>query len=212
MPSLVPRRALSDTASSTATCLGFELLVFLASGQNHTVLREGFDALDLPLALNLLPAAQESQMLGDLPPGVLTTLTTQNSTFNDHQKGSLPGDFLGCPLLTSRLRPLSTNVDRDGAPFVSTVEGVNGLPLFGTQWHPEKPQYEWDPKEQIPHDAAAVFANGHFAQFFGDQCRQNSASFPSAAAADAHLIYNYQPVYTAAVVPGFEFEQCYLFD
>jgi imidazoleglycerol phosphate synthase glutamine amidotransferase subunit HisH len=35
------------------------------------------------------------------------------------------------------------DVDLDGAPYVAAVEGAGGLPLYGTQFHPEKPMAEW---------------------------------------------------------------------
>jgi len=37
---------------------------------------------------------------------------------------------------------LSTNSDRQGVDFVSSIEAKD-FPIYGTQWHPEKNAYEW---------------------------------------------------------------------
>lgn len=182
--------------------------MFLASGQNKTVLQRTYNALDLPLALNLTPGATQSRMLSGASASVLTTLQTTNSTFNDHTRGSDPTVFASNSNLTSTFRVLSTNKGRDGHPFVSTIEGVE-LPLYGSQWHPEKVQFEWNPKEAIPHDEAAVLANGYFSAFFGAEARKNAASFPSPSAAEEALIYQFNPVYTGNSTM---FTQCYFFD
>ena len=46
------------------------------------------------------------------------------------------------PLYT--LPMLSTNVDRQNKAFVSFIEARN-YPIYGTQFHPERPQFEWTP-------------------------------------------------------------------
>jgi gamma-glutamyl hydrolase len=50
---------------------------------------------------------------------------------------------------------LSTNLDRGGKPFASTIEGKK-YPVWGSQWHPEKNIFEWTSREAIPHSRAAV--------------------------------------------------------
>ena len=51
--------------------------------------------------------------------------------------------WLACaanPYLPKLFDVLSTNKDRNNLVFISTVEAKGGLPIFATQWHPEKPQ------------------------------------------------------------------------
>lgn len=57
---------------------------------------------------------------------------------NNHHKGAPPTQFLQDPRLASTFTILSNNVDRGGRPFVSTIEGRGGLPVWAVQWHPEK--------------------------------------------------------------------------
>ena len=41
---------------------------------------------------------------------------------------------------------LSTNEDDDGLEFVSLIEAKRGLPIWGSQFHPEKNAFEWTTK------------------------------------------------------------------
>lgn len=121
---------------------------------------------------------------------------------NNHQQGVAPEDFAAAPSLAGRFKVLSTNVDRGGRPFVSSLEG-DSLPIYATQYHPEKPQvgrgarptrwfrtcdsssfrprpvpglpqFEWDPTEVIPHFYDAVHANLWPGLVFVNQTRLNS--------------------------------------
>lgn len=42
-------------------------------------------------------------------------------------------------------------------------------PIYGTQWHPEKLQFEWEPKEAISHSPDAVLVGQYMANFFVKQ-------------------------------------------
>lgn len=187
------------------TCMGHELISVLAA-QNASTLTGGFDSENLTLPLQLESAAFSSRMMGKLPPNVLSILAKQPVTMNNHMSGVTPQDFAASAPLASRFTVLSTNCDRQGREFVSAMEG-NSLPIYSTQFHPEKPQFEWNPAEVINHDADSILANHYFALFFVNQARLNRRSFPTVAAESAALIYNYSPVYTEATDPSFE--QCY---
>lgn len=63
-------------------------------------------------------------------------LQTLNITYNHHVMGVSPAKFQ--ETLSSRLRVVATNVDRAQRRFVSAFEGVEA-PIFGVQFHPEKP-------------------------------------------------------------------------
>ena len=80
---------------------------------------------------------------------------------------------------------LSTNKDRKGSEFVSTMEGqyhmshthtlvhththtksAKKYPIYGVQWHPEKNGFEWTTHETIPHSEHAVMVMQMAANFF----------------------------------------------
>ena len=70
--------------------------------------------------------------------------------FNNHGLGIHPDDFRASPA-NEYFRILSVDEDRKGTPFVSTVEGRH-FPFYGTQWHPEKAPWEWNPLHEISHN------------------------------------------------------------
>ena len=63
--------------------------------------------------------------------------------------------FAAEPGLRDHVDVLSLSSDPEGRVYVSTVEH-RSLPLFATQWHPEKNSFEWGDKLHIPHAAGAV--------------------------------------------------------
>lgn len=113
------------------TCLGHELALVLAAGPNSSVLTGNFDAEDLPLALTAAPAAATSRLWGSAPPEVWQWLTTENITENLHTQGITPEDFEGSSL-AGTVDILTTNVDRNGRPFVSSAE-AREWPLYVVQ-------------------------------------------------------------------------------
>lgn len=184
-----------------ATCQGFQLVHVLAAGTDAVLTSDAFDSEDLPLALDVTPAAPSSRLLGGvsaISPRAYSTLTTQNVTENLHHDGVEPAAYTKFPALADFFTVLSTNKGRKGLEFVSTVEARNGVPIFASQWHPERNQFEWNPALNINHSADAVHAMQTVAQFFVDQTRLNSHAFPSPEAAAAQLLYNYQPVGTTS--------------
>lgn len=163
------------------TCMGFQFLSILAAGGNASVLQAGFDSESLSIPLDFTPLAASSSLFSNAPARVIHTLTTENVTANLHHSGVTPETFSSNPLLAAFFNVLSTNVDRQGRAFVSTIEAAN-FPIRGTQWHPERPQFEWNPELNLDHSADAVFAMQYMAAFLVSESRRNSQSFFSSSA------------------------------
>jgi len=190
-----------------ATCMGFEMLNVLVA-QDPSVLTAGFNSENYTIPLNFTAYGPTSRMTSNNKE-VISILSTQPVTMNNHHSGVAPTAFYGNSKLTSTFNVVSTNVDRDGKEFVSTIEGKT-LPIYSSQWHPEKVQFEWWAKEVINHDPASVKANSHFSFFFVNETRKNTRAFPSIDAMQSALIYNYSPVFTGPTV--LDFQQCYFFE
>ena len=84
---------------------------------------------------------------------------------------------------------------RNGAEYISTIEHMKH-PFFGTQWHPEKPPYEFS-MDAIPHSKDAVHVSQHLADVFVDYARQSDHQPESKEEELAMLIYNYKSYFTA---------------
>ena len=122
------------------TCLGFEWLMISAS-RNLSILDRGFNSWNLSIPLNFSSDIAFSQLFSRAPPNIVKTMSTKPVTMNNHNSGILVSTFLRDPILPKFFSILSTNRDRDGRHFVSTVESYD-MPIFGVQWHPEKNIFE----------------------------------------------------------------------
>ena len=93
-------------------------------------------------------------------------------TFNAHEWAVPLKTYENYDALEDALTILSTSLDKDGKQYVSTVEGKH-MPIFATQWHPEKPAYEFsDPT--IPHTRTSVDAGYMTAQLLVEVAKLNS--------------------------------------
>jgi len=80
-------------------------------------------------------------------------------------------------------------------PFGSTIESYD-YPIFATQWHPERNQFEWDIDELLLHTSESVMATQYLANYFVNEARKSNHQFSSVAEEQNHLIYKYTPTYT----------------
>ena len=214
----IAAHAAGDTYPIWGTCDGFEWLMQIGANDD-SVLTGGFDSENISLPLNLTAAAHASRLFADaagmpiqgsgLRQTVLQAFATLPITLNNHQQGVTPHDFARSALARS-FDVLATNVERKGKAFVSVVEARGGVPVWGTQFHPEKNIFEqsralpsdgWWPFEHIAHSRAAVAASQYMANFFVDQCRASTHRYADAAEEWDALVYNRTT--TTTMAPGF---------
>jgi gamma-glutamyl hydrolase len=187
------------------TCLGHELISVLGADADNSVLTGGFDAENLTLAVDWTDAAATSNLWGPAP-DVRARLAGGRIAMNAHSFGVTPADFAANAALSSRFTVTATQTDRNGKEFTASQEGKGGLPIFSTQWHPEKSMFEWPvpSSEYIAHNFSAVMA-AHFpaAQFVSFATSSRHFDMPEEEY-DA-LIYNFMPIYGLSSM----FEQIY---
>lgn len=224
----VQANARGDRFPVWGTCAGFETLVILAAGgcqANSTdgnippklcnqPISQGFDAKNVSWPLNLSDVARSSRLFGGMAPALLAALETQQLTMNEHGAGVDIATFEATGSLSKEYRALSTNRDRHGRSFVSTMEGVK-LPFYGTQWHPEKTMYEWGarggfPYQSINHTANAIALSRYLADFIAAEARQSKHAFPTYSALLDASIYKYAPTTYNRLHPMFT--RTYFFD
>lgn len=198
------------------TCLGHELVAVVAAGAADAAaspLARGFDADNLTLPVAFTPAAGASRLWGGgAAARAAAAAFAGGLAYNSHTQGLAPAAFAAAPQLARDFVITGVSADRAGREFVATMEG-RALPVFTTQWHPEKPAYEWnDPAlNDIPHTLEAVTANAWPALFFAQQARGNARAFASPAEENAALIYNTAPDFAPARGETEIFEQIYFF-
>ncbi|XP_056318171.1 gamma-glutamyl hydrolase [Danio aesculapii] len=185
------------------TCLGFELLTLLTSGElllSHT------NTSGIALPLDFTEDVKGSRLFKEFPEELMKSLATEPLTENSHQWSITTENFTANEKLKKFYRVLSTNTDGQNK-FVSTMEAYN-FPIYATQWHPEKNAFEWT-RPYIPHTPSAIKTTFYMANFFVNEARKNFHSFASTEEEEKALIYNYKPEYTGIQSA---FEQTYFFN
>ena len=154
-----------------ATCMGFQMLHLLVSN-NFSVLQSGFDSEDLSLPLDFTATAKATSLFQGAPDDLLNALATQNITSNLHHSGVPPTAYKDNPVLSKTFNVISTNKDRVGRAFVSTVQAWDA-PISANQWHPERPIFEWNAELGLNHSEYAIEAGQYMVNQFLHQARAN---------------------------------------
>ncbi|XP_076063691.1 gamma-glutamyl hydrolase-like [Oratosquilla oratoria] len=191
-----------------ATCLGFEMLLLLAGNKNPLTPCAASNRAD---PLFFTPESNRTQLVSEMPSEIYSYLENMNVTSNFH-KYCITNETFYEHGLDQQFHIISTNLDDNGLEYISTVEHLE-LPIYGSQWHPEKNSFEWANRKttnSIPHGIEAIKVGQHFANFFVDKARMNNQTFPSEKEEEEELIYNYNPTFVAPLYPS-SFQQCYFF-
>ncbi|XP_036914515.1 gamma-glutamyl hydrolase [Sturnira hondurensis] len=186
------------------TCLGLQELSYLTSGE-YLLIHTNTDGFAMPL--NFTGDALKSRMFQNFPADLLQSLAEEPLTANFHNWSLSMKNFTMNEKLKEFFHVLTTNTDGK-IEFISTMEGYK-YPVYGVQWHPEKPPYEWKKLKGISHAPNAVKAAFYFAQFFVSEAQKNSHHFKSDVEEKKALIYQFRPVYTGNIS---SFQQSYIFD
>jgi gamma-glutamyl hydrolase len=190
------------------TCLGFEELSVLETG-NGDVISLDVVATNLALPLRFTPGAQRSRLFRSFPPQLVRALQTESLAFNSHDHGLLVSEYRSNSSLSSFFDMLSFNEAPAGQVFVSTME-ARDYPFYGTQWHPEKNNFEWSQNSDysnIPHSPNAILASEATARFFLSEARKSGHIFPESQRDE--LIYSARVLYTGK--GDWIYEQVYVF-
>lgn len=114
---------------------------------------------------------------------------TKNVTLNLHHDGVAVSRWVENTALQKMFILVSTNFDRAGKAFVSTLEGWT-YPITGTQWHPERNQFEWR-DNSANHASEAITAVQYLANFFVTDARRNNQTFTDAALFARLSVFSY---------------------
>ncbi|ROT84506.1 gamma-glutamyl hydrolase [Penaeus vannamei] len=164
------------------TCLGFEMLTYLAAGEKKWL--ASCNASNKADRLNVSADYMDSRIFTQMPDNVIGFVRLMDTTANYHKWCMTPENFT-LSGLADEFKLLATSYDFDDLEYVALMEHV-ALPIFGSQFHPEKNQFEWkdDSKhDAIPHSPQAVGVAQYFANFFANQAH---TAFPHAHTAFPH--------------------------
>ncbi|XP_067673155.1 gamma-glutamyl hydrolase-like [Haliotis asinina] len=168
------------------TCEGFQLLTYLSTGHDYLHSSVAYN-VSLPLILH--PGYNSSRLFGGMTPKLADILSSENVTPNFHHYSVSLQTYNKSASLRHFFRVLSTNRDTNGQLYISTAEAYH-YPFYGTQWHPEKISFDWNPRRDVNHGANAVLVSQYLANFFVNDARRSCHKFPSDRDAGQILIEN----------------------
>eukprot|EP00798_Chlamydomonas_sp_ICE-L_P027707 gene27707-7350_t len=179
------------------TCLGFQLLHILVSNISRNDLLVDTNSTSHPTTLEWTDAADDSNMFRGMDASLRQKLASPdyNISLENHMYGLPPPFYKRWPILEEWYTALSTTVDRQGIEYISTMEGKN-YPFFGTQWHPEKPPYEFG-DNSVPHSMESIMVSQHLGHVFVDTARFSSHKPESLEEELAMVIYSYDATFSA---------------
>ncbi|XP_026731422.1 gamma-glutamyl hydrolase A-like [Trichoplusia ni] len=189
------------------TCLGFELLIILASGRGYPENRiRCYSYENIPL--DFTDDFRDSKMFKEAPEDILHLLAHEDVTVNAHQF-CIIDENLKSHNLTQDWRVTSHSDDENGVKFIATIEHTR-YPFYGVQFHPEKSSFEWKKSKNYPHSLNAVKSNRYFMDFFVKESRKSLHTFANQTEENQYVIYNYEPLFTGVL--GSMYHQCYFFE
>ena len=105
------------------TCLGFEVLNVLGSGERADDILTVYDAEDLLLPVDFTKEAFDSRMFKDIEMGLMRKLMFSKLSLHMHQAGINPDIYEKNSRIRKMFTVLATNLDKKGKEFVSVIEG-----------------------------------------------------------------------------------------
>ena len=198
------------------TCDGFENMLTAVAAKGESVLTP-FNATGINLDIEWIENAINNSIMFDLKDTtnkyygetklMIDLMQNEPVTFNDHNHGINPTVFQQDPYIISNFTALGISYDRQNLSFIALMESKKelGLNWYASQFHPEKPLFEFESNDTI-HSYDATITNAWFSQFFVDKCRTQNNNTMNESVYDVLAMYNFQPIYT-----GNYFEQIYTF-
>ena len=186
------------------TCQGFQYLASLIS-KNYSIVQNFSGMSDIASNLTFLSSFDSSRTFQGFPYDLKVALENNPLVYYD---ASYTVDYSQWTLnknLQSTFVPLAIST-ANNQPFVAYIEGTT-LPLYGSQFYPEKITFEWDSSENIPHEFDAIRLEQWLGNFFVNETRRNWNQFPNETYALLFVIENFN----TTIVPNSSFETIYFF-
>jgi len=189
------------------TCLGFELLHILVAKSVDVL--QSFNSSNCRSNLIFTKTALQSRLFQNFTGAMFEAASHKKIAVEHHVYGVSPQAYSLYPSLHQFFTILSTSEDLQGKTYISSVEGID-FPISGTQFHPEKPVFEWKSGQEISHDPQAILLAQMIANALITESKKNDRLVPEDSKLHSLLIYNHVPVYISD--QSVSFEQVYIFN
>jgi len=171
------------------TCMGFQAIAgFIA--QNLTYLTKDCEGCHGVNKNNFWNKDYKNRLYSQLDQDLYEKMETANLSVFVHRYMYHAEIFENTYPLNETLKVTTFGYDTAGKKYVSSFESPC-MPIYGTQYHPEKNAFEWRSAYEINHGYDAIRLAQYLADFFVNETRKNTNVFPEQ---QTYLIDNYHPL------------------
>ena len=172
---------------------------------------KGYKTCGKNILLFQLQGAQDSRLLQDLDGKMYKAVQTEKIIYNHHTY-CIGADKITDPdgPLYNNFNLLAVNWDAYGYQYIALVEHKQ-LPIYASQFHPEKNAFGWTTYESIPHSRNAILFMQYLANFFVNESRESKHRFSDPVEFYKRNINNYKPINTLKEINSI-FDSCYFFN
>ena len=150
------------------TCMGYENMVMYTADLGKQAI-DSFDLHKVSLPIKFLKKPESTKMFKSMGKEAYD-LQTGNYTYNSHLHAVKPDLFTQDNGLKSFWDLTSVSFMPNGTAFVATIESKE-FPIYGTQFHPEKPSELWTDGLNINHSWHSIELHEHFSKLFVELAR-----------------------------------------
>jgi len=158
------------------TCMGFEAIGGLLQ-RNFSILTPDCNGCQKVNKNNEFNLYYQSRLFKGLDQDLVKAMQTGNISLFAHTSMFHADTFQKAYPLKEILTPVTFSYDNSGVKYVSSYESPR-MPIYGTQFHQEKHTFEWKSGYYINHNASAVRLQQHLSNFFVNETRSNTNTFP----------------------------------
>ncbi|KAL4437890.1 hypothetical protein ABPG74_001061 [Tetrahymena malaccensis] len=174
-------------------CQGFQLLHYIVSGFNYTILNHITNDFNFTRNANLLHLSQ-ANLFSDFNNDWIDYSETKAPFLYLHELGITQQDYEYNPKLKEFFQILgvsanSTNIDaKDAFQYLAIVEAKN-YPIAGVQFHPEYTIFQWGFNSNLEQKSLDIAS--YFSHYFISLARKNNHTFTSPQERNSYLSFNY---------------------
>ncbi|XP_063681821.1 gamma-glutamyl hydrolase-like [Bolinopsis microptera] len=180
-------------------CLGFQFMTNFFLNSNRTVdqhedLRGHCRAYDLSLPFRPTQSSESSRMLAKISRPLYEDIQKEPSVYYFHTK-CFTIDQLQRSGVLQKINVVGKSFDLDGKEYASMTEHKK-YPFYGTQFHPEKLMFEWNPIINIFRPQSGIVFSQTLLNFFMSEVAKNRHSFKNPTVVNKIDIENYPCIHT----------------
>lgn len=157
------------------TCMGFQAIAGLVA-RTFKILTGDCQGCHGVNKNNYFNPNYAGRLYAGLPDDLRLKMTNANLSVFVHNYMFHYDTFINTPILNTTLTPTAHSFDTKGVKYVSSYESPT-MPIYATQYHPEKNAFEWRSTYTINHSYDTIRLQQYLANFFVNEARKNKNTF-----------------------------------